>query len=154
MRPYCPGVQNPPAIFQFQHFADVLDDPSHPEHPASEFDWSGVDPDTKQEAIDTARCMTVRAMHKLADFIISGGHSKTDGPGLRAMIFAWAIHPKFRETSQVELAEMLGFKHKQSIGRVVAMFRAAFDWVDDRFYSAEAREQARLREQTKRLQVC
>lgn len=147
-------MQTSPHVFRFQNFTDILDDASHPDHPSQDFDWSGIDPDVKQDALELARAMTARAFHKLADFFIQGGHSRTDGPGLRAMVFAWAIHEKFRHTSQVQLAEILGLKHKQSVGRVVAMFRAAFSWVDDRFYSEAAREKARTREQTKRENKC
>jgi hypothetical protein len=115
-----------------------------------DFDVEGLDERVRAEAQGLAVHLLERFLGRLGDWIFSGGEGKPQGVMIRAHVAFWDVLPFLRRLKQTELAELMGLKHKQSVGREVSDFRDRFCWRNGHMQSEEARGVAREREARKK----
>lgn len=135
-----------------QPLANPVDDCNHPLHPKIEFDWSSVDPNLREEASAMAMQMAQKFILDIFDFMHQGGNSRPQGVMIRAYVIPWMVLPYFQHLSQTELADLMGLKKKQSVGREVARFRQRFHMFNAHMQTETARETCRRRESRKRAE--
>jgi hypothetical protein len=121
------------------------------------FAWAGVErpkgsvfaEDVAEEANRLAWVLLQGALVRIGDWIHGGGQGKPQGVMIRAFIAFWDLLPYLAARKQTELAELMGLKHKQSVGREVSDFRDRFGWRNGHMQSDAARATCREREAKK-----
>lgn len=112
----------------------------------TEFDWDSIEPDQTAQ-IEAAVLHKLKLfLYKFGDWIHSGGKARPEGVMIRSYIAFWDVLPCLKNLSQTELAEVMGLRHKQSVGREVSAFRDKFKWFNGHMQSERAREVCRKRE--------
>lgn len=121
------------------------------------FAWAGLErprgssfaEEVGDEANGLAWVLLQRVLGRLGDWIFGGGQGKAQGVMIRAHIAFWGVLPYLACLKQTELAELMGLKHKQSVGREVSDFRDRFGWRCGHMQCEAARVACRERERKK-----
>jgi hypothetical protein len=111
---------------------------------------AGYDQETVALAKALTRRVTATALLMLGQWIHGEGNGKPQGVMIRAHIAFWTVLPHLAELKQTELAELMGLRHKQSVGREVSDFRDRFGLRNGHMQSDAAREVCRQREAAKK----
>lgn len=114
-------------------------------------DLEGVEPELREVVGEYSLEVVKRFLGRLGDWIFSGGEGKPQGVMIRCHVAFWDVVPALRGLKQVELAELMGLKHKQSVGREVSDFRDRFGVRNGHMHSERAREVCREREAFKKM---
>ncbi len=93
--------------------------------------------------------MTHEWMVTLGEWIMGGPDGKPQGVLIRTYVAFWMVMPYLKDLSQTELAQLIGLRHKQSVGREVSDFRDRFKLQNGHMYCDRAREAAQQREAKK-----
>lgn len=112
----------------------------------SDFDWESIAEEQREQVYELAIFILARFIFRLGDWIHGKGQGKPQGVMIRSFIAFWDVLPYLRALRQTELAELMGLKHKQSVGREVSDFRDRFAWRNGHMQSEAARETCRRRE--------
>ena len=126
---------------------------SEPAPSSYDFAWDDIDPDHRAEIEATVLHKLKQFLFRLGDWIHAGGGARPEGVMIRSHIAFWDVLPYLSGLSQTELAQVMGMRHKQSVGREVSSFRDKFSWFNGHMQSERAREVCRKRERSKKAGV-